>query len=49
MKQFSITWDAIYEGFWYSEVVNEKELADRLSDKTIKITEIYEVFPEDME
>lgn len=36
--KFWIEWTAIYEGFTYSETVNEKELADRLCDDTINIT-----------
>lgn len=47
MRKFWIRWDAIYEGFWHSEVVNEEELADRLSDRSINVTAFWEIFPED--
>ena len=36
--KYEITWEAIYEGIWFTEFVNQKELDDRLADKTIRIT-----------
>ena len=41
--RFWIEWEAIYEGFIYSESVNERELAERLSDETIKLTKVEEL------
>lgn len=38
--KYWIEWRAIYENFTYSEVVTEKELADRWSDTTINILSI---------
>lgn len=41
--RFWIEWEAIYEGFTYSESVNERELAERLSDETIRLTKVEEL------
>ena len=43
--KFWIEWEAIYEGFTYSEVVTKKELANRLLDSTIRLT-LVEQLPE---
>lgn len=36
--KYWIEWVAIYENFTYSEAVSEKELTDRLSDNSIRVT-----------
>ena len=35
-----ITWEAIYEGFTYSETVNDADLAERLADDTIRVLSV---------
>lgn len=47
--KYSITWTAIYEGFWFTEVVTQKELDQRLTDNTIKITAIHAFDPDEPE
>ena len=44
--KFWIEWEAIYEEFTYSESVTERELAERLSDSTIRLTYISEITEE---
>lgn len=44
--KFWIEWEAIYEGFTYSEAVTAKELAERLADKTIFVY-LVEQLPEE--
>jgi hypothetical protein len=44
--KFWIEWEAIYEGFTYSEAVTEKELANRLLDSTIRLTHVSEIVEE---
>ena len=38
--KFWIKWTCETENFYYTEVVTEKELSDRLSDNTIRIDSI---------
>lgn len=47
MLKYWVKWECPTEGFYYTEVVTERELLNRINDPTIKIIETGEFIDEE--